>query len=487
MKFLCKKNIKIKILTLNDTYQTNYYGRWTQKANEIIDNEKDTSTIFVKVFGGDFLFPSKYSFILDGHDMILASNASQFNVIGIGNHEFDGGKPVLAELALMSNTPLLCSNLDLFVLSQLNMKDNYSFTINNVKFGAVAFLTQETPQLSNGSRDLKFESIKYVFETQKKFLLSSDIKILVFHDNIERIIEYLEFYPCDKELVDVIVTGHQHIVYAGYIDRPNYRIPIVQMGQDAFGLGYIELDYNTCCKRIVNSFVDVKVIPPTLPETPEIELLTKWVQDISAPYFQLTIGFVRDYPLNGLRQFVRNQEVNMGDLVADSFLYTGLVSSISAPKENIFAITNSGSVRNNSVLPIGFEITGEYIYTILPFQNSLVAIEIIGRSNVNKLINYLALTSLSKKALGGWLQISKNLFFDYITNTFELIDGTQGETDKFYLIVTDFLADGGDGYTELTKLKTLLIDVPVQNSLINYIGFLGGNVSYTDVYTRIIQ
>lgn len=43
--------------------------------------------------------------------MVLASNASNFDVIGIGNHEFDNGQPVLAELASMSSQPLICSNL----------------------------------------------------------------------------------------------------------------------------------------------------------------------------------------------------------------------------------------------------------------------------------------------------------------------------------------------------------------------------------------
>lgn len=98
----------------------------------------------------------------------------------------------------------------------------------------------------------------------------------------------------------------------------------------------------------------------------------------------------------------------------------------------------------------------------------------------------MALTSFSKIGSGGWLQISNNLLFNYKTNIFELIDGTQGQTDKFYLIIPDFLANGGDGYTELTKFNTLLIDVPFQNSLINYINYLGGNISYSNIYNRII-
>ncbi len=480
------KKIKIKFLTLNDTYQTNYFGRWAQKADEIIFNELEPTTIFVKVFGGDYLFLSKFSAILQGHDMVLAGNASKFDVVGIGNHEFDGGKPVLTELALMAETPIICSNLTKDILVQFNLKDNISFSKNGIKFGAISYLTQEASQISSGARDLKFQDINYIFETQKEFLLSQNIRILVFHDDIDNIINYFNTHPENKELVDVIVTGHQHIIYTGYIDRCNYRIPIVQMGQDAYGLGYIELEYNECFKCLTNSFVDVIVIPPTFPETKEISLLTKWVDEVSAPYFKKTIGVVVDYPLDGLRFNIRNQETNIGDLVSDAFLFTGKKTPLDGPKENIFSVSNSGGIRNNSILPIGFEVTGETVYNILPFQNDIVALEIIGRTNVNNLINYLAVTSFSNKNTPRWLQVSKNIIFNYQTKTYELVGGTQGETDKFYLMVYDFLANGGDGYTELQKLKKFELDIPSQNSLIDYILSLGGNISYTTDYTRII-
>lgn len=486
MILINNKQKKIKILTLNDTYQTNYYGRWAQKAEEIIQNEPESDTIFVKIFGGDFLFPSKYSLVLQGHDMILASNASGFDAVGIGNHEFDGGKLVLAELSVMSNVPLLCSNLQPEILKQLNMVNNISFIKNNIKFGVVGFLIQETPQLSTGARDLTFENIDYVFETQKNFLLSSDVKILIFHDNIQKIIDYLEFNPEKKKLVDAIVTGHQHIVYTGYIDREGYRIPIVQMGQDAFGLGYIEIEYNRFFKCLTNSFVEVQIIPPTSPETQEIQVLTNWVIDVTAPFFKDTIGIVKDFPLDGLRQTVRNKEANMGDLLTDAYLFTG-TSRLEAISGNVFAITNSGSIRNNSIYPIDFEITGEVVYEIIPFPNNVVALEIIGRSNANALINYLATTSISKIGSGGWLQISNNLFFDYKNNNFELIGGSMSETDKFYLMCTDFTADGGDGYTELIKFKRLSIDLPTQLSLFEYVEKqLRGIISYSNIPTRII-
>jgi hypothetical protein len=102
------------------------------------------------------------------------------------------------------------------------------------------------------------------------------------------------------------------------------------------------------------------------------------------------------------------------------------------------------------------------------------------------LINYIAEVSLSKQTLGGWAQISKNVVFDYVNHQYSLIGGSDSETDLFYLIVTDFLSNGNDGYTELKNYDRLLIDIPCQIALINYIKFLN-NISYTTYYTRIIE
>lgn len=386
----------------------------------------------------------------------------------------------------MSNSPILCSNLDPETVKQLNLKVNYKFSKNNIKFGVISYLTQETSQISIGAKNLEFKDLDYVFNNQKKFLSSCDIKILLFHDNIQVIKDYLEANPKNKYYVDIIVTGQEHIKVAEYIERNNYRIPIVQAGENANGLGYIELKYNTSCKKIKSSFVEVKDIQNQTPETPEIKLLTEWVNKVAEPYFNQTIGVIKNYPLNGVTSFVRNNESNIGDLITDAYLFTGNQYPLEGPIENRFSVTNSGTIRNGTILPIDYNITGKTILEITPFSNILVALKIIGRDNVNKLLSYLGQTSLSKKSTGGWLQVSKNLSFNYKTNKYELIGGTQGSTDVFYLIVNNFLADGDDGYSELTKLTKFAIDVPVQTSLINYIGNLQGIVSYPEQGNRIV-
>lgn len=475
----------VVILSLNDTYYTSGFGLWGQKALDIINANTDVDTTFVKVLAGDYLFINKYSSIFNGHDMVLAANACKFDIGCLGNHEFDGGEDSLKELMSMSSFPLVCSNTSLETAKSLNYYTRYSFTKDNINFGVIGYTAPLTNVLSLGAKNITFYDLDYLFNNNRIFLQSSHIRILLFHDDISKIIDYLETYPEKKTLIDVICTGHQHVVYVGYVSRKGFNIPIIQMGSDAQGLGKVELFFDTITKQCVNSTANILNISANAPQLPEIVVLNNWVQKISAPIFKNKIGVVKDYELNGISTIIRNNETNLGDLIADSFLQTGITRITNTSENNIFAITNSGSIRNNSIIPIDTEISVETVYTILPFSGDVVGIEMIGKTEMNTFLNYIANISLSKKGAGAWLQISKNMEFNYITKTYTLKNGSMSETDKFYCILPQFLADGNDGYTNLKNYTRLKIDVPVQNTLITYINFINGIVSYPNTATRI--
>ena len=485
--------VNIKILTLNDTYDPKYMGQWKQKQVDIF-NVTPTDTLQLSIFGGDFLFPNKGSSIMQGNDMVLASNICHFDAIGVGNHEFDAGQNILAQLSLESNSPLICSNISKTTCDKLNLEYNYTLLKGGINVGIIAFVTQETSYISLGGTGIDFLSIDEMFNLHEKFLSNCDLKCLIFHAKISYLYDYMKLHPEKKKLVDFVVCGHEHIIFADYIERDNgCPIPVVEMGSDTSGIGIIDLVLNKTRKYPVESSVRVEVIDTlTAPIYPASKILLDWVNKIEAPFFKEEIGIVLNYNLNGIKSSIRNQETNLSDLVADSYLYSGIREPFAIIPENIASILNSGSIKNNSIIPINTKITTETVYTIVPFQNALYAIVVKGRSKFNELITYLGKASFSKKNTGGWLQISKNLVFNYVNNTYTLTNGTNNETDLFYLMMPDYLANGGDEYSELIKYDRLLLGTPCQNALINYIKFptanygLNGQVSYATTYTRII-
>jgi 2',3'-cyclic-nucleotide 2'-phosphodiesterase (5'-nucleotidase family) len=335
-----------------------------------------------------------------------------------------------------------------------------------------------------------------MFINNKEFLSENDLNILLFHGDLDEITSYFSDDNNNeyKLLIDAIVLGHEHNNYIGYIQRVGKpSIPYAEVALDStgnFGLGIIDLKYNNTKRKLelatVNSTYGKE-------ESSELTNLSKIVTNIVTPFFKETIGVVQDYALDGTKSVIRNNESNMGDFVVDSFLDVAkkrlLVNKI--PQENIFGIVNSGAIRNDSIIPVGYNFTTETVYTVLPFVNEIVFLKITGKQNLLSLIDYLGNTSFTKKNSGGWLQITKNLKFDYINKKFELLDYNTS-IEEYYLVLNDFLAEGNDGYSELKNnvnysSDKLSSDIPSQNALIEYVKkTLNGIISISNIYNRII-
>lgn len=243
---------------------------------------------------------------------------------------------------------------------------------------------------------------------------------------------------------------------------------------------------NFLITKIKKIFNDKKLTYPSVNITMSKRYLNKYFKKRPDINFNLVIGKIINYDLNGIRTIVRSNETNLGNLVTDSLLYAGLITFTNIPKENIFAFVNSGSIRNNTILYKNTDLKVSDVYTIIPFAEIYKGIEIVGRSAVNNFLNYIGTRSLSLRGTGAWLQITQNMEFNYKTKNYILKGGSENETDKFYCIVTSFIANGGDGYTELPKYNIIDTKIKSHQNLINYIKYIGGSVSYSDTKTRLI-
>ena len=243
---------------------------------------------------------------------------------------------------------------------------------------------------------------------------------------------------------------------------------------------------NFLITKIKKIFNDKKLNFPEINITMSKKYLNKYFKKRPDINYNLVIGNIINYDLNGIRTIVRSNETNLGNLVSDSILYAGLITFVDIPKENMFALVNGGSIRNNTILYKNTDLKVSDIYTIIPFAEIYQGVEIIGRSAVNNLLNYIGSRSLSLRGTGAWLQISKNMEFNYKTKKYILKGGSENETDKFYCILTSYLANGGDGYTEFPKYKIIDTKIKSQQNLINYIKSIGGSVSYSDTISRLI-
>jgi 5'-nucleotidase/UDP-sugar diphosphatase len=135
---------------------------------------------------------------------------------------------------------------------------------------------------------------------------------------------------------------------------------------------------------------------------------------------------------------VRSRESNLGDLLADIFRQTTGADAV---------IINGGGIRAS--IPKGI-ITVKDIYSVLPFNNYLVAIKLTGKQ-IREALEY-GVSGLEAGA-GRFPQVS-GLSFTYKSKAPAgsrvkkiMIGGQPLDPKKEYTVATnDFMAAGGDGY-----------------------------------------
>lgn len=166
--------------------------------------------------------------------------------------------------------------------------------------------------------------------------------------------------------------------------------------------------------------------------------------------------------LNGMREHVRSQETNLGNLVTDVLRQrTGAD----------IAVYNGGGIRASAQMG---EITLEMAMDILAFQNEVVTLEMTGARVVEMLEHGIA---AYPAVSGRFLQVSGIRFYfdparpegDRITRV--LVGGSPLASDRTYTVATnDFLAAGGDGYAMLEGARTLdVADTHDQAMFIQYL------------------
>jgi 2',3'-cyclic-nucleotide 2'-phosphodiesterase (5'-nucleotidase family) len=165
---------------------------------------------------------------------------------------------------------------------------------------------------------------------------------------------------------------------------------------------------------------------------------------------------------DGERASVRTKETNLGNLVADI---------IREAVDCDIAVTNGGGIRA-SIHP--GEIRVADVYNTLPFDNTLVAVEMMGMDILEALEHSVRLLPEQN---GGFLQVS-GLTFEVDPNALPggrilnvMVGGKKLSTSAYYTVATnDFLAAGGDGYETFMNAKLVAeTGIMLRDVMVDYI------------------
>jgi len=156
-------------------------------------------------------------------------------------------------------------------------------------------------------------------------------------------------------------------------------------------------------------------------------------------------------------------ETKLGNLVADLSLTVANKLYKPSDKESIdFCLLNFGGLRTS--LPKG-EITRGKIFELMPFENELVVVT-ISKENYYSFLKYIYQSG--GQPISGNVSIKKE-GDDIIMDFIDKFKNRSTELDKFKILTSDYLANGGDKMNFfLDPLNTEAIGIKLRDAIIQY-------------------
>lgn len=418
----------------------------------------------ILVDAGDYSQGEVYVSDTKGLDAVEMMNAAGYDVVSLGNHEFDYGFDQLKSNMSKAKFKVLCA--DVFNADGTPIFDaNYTYTTKSgVKIGFFGMETPETqtkanPALIKGLTFATDDAFTKAAADQVKALKDDDIVICVSHLGVDaesKPYRSTDLYAAVKG-IDFIIDAHSHTVM---IKGENGE-PIQSTGTKFANIGVIVIDDAT--KKIEsNSLFEIK--EDTAKDATVAAAAQKIIDRIDKEYG--AVFAKSEVELNGAKapNGNRDSETNNGDLITDAMLWKVMQNKegLTVDADHVVAITNGGGIRD--YIKVG-DVTKKDIKTVLPFGNTVAVIYVTGA----ELLEALEASTYSLP-VGGFPQvcgisytISTAVAYDanaetYPSSTYygpktinrvsiNSINGKEFKVDDTYAVVTNnFVADGGDTY-----------------------------------------
>ena len=418
----------------------------------------------ILVDAGDYSQGEVYVSDTKGLDAVEMMNVTGYDVVTLGNHEFDYGYAQLKENMTKADFKILCANV--YGEDGTPIFDaNYTYTTKSgVKIGFFGMETPEAQTKANPAliKGLKFDTdLKAVAEKQLEALKDDDVVIALSHlgvDDSSKPYTSYDLYNAAKG-IDFIIDGHSHSVMA----KGKNGEPIQSTGTKFANIGVIVID--DASKKIEsNSLYEIK--EDTAKDAAVAAAAQKIIDRIDKEYGAV---FAKSkVELNGAKapNGNRDGETNNGDLITDAMLWKVMQNKegLTVNEDHVVAITNGGGIR--AAIKVG-DVTKKDIKTVLPFGNTIEVIYVTGTELLEALE---ASTFCVPESIGGFPQvsgisytISTGAVYDANAETYPAstyygpksinrvtinsINGKEFKANDTYAVVTNnFCAEGGDTY-----------------------------------------
>ncbi|MEG3753220.1 bifunctional UDP-sugar hydrolase/5'-nucleotidase UshA [Psychromonas arctica] len=486
--WVADQEYKLTILHTNDNhghFWQNKYGEYGMPARATLINyiraevEADGGSVLL-LSGGDVNTGVPESDLLDAKPDFIGMNMIGYDAMAVGNHEFDNPLDVLAQQASWANFPFLAANI---YKDGQRMFDAYKiFDKDGLKIAVIGLTTEDTAKIGNPEfiqqvkfTDPKVEAKQVIAELKAKE--NPDVIIATTHmghylngdsgsnaPGDVQLARYLE--PGDLDMVvgghsqePVCMEGHNqyakfkagndctpdrqngtYIVQAHewgkYVGRADYTFKNGKLTLQSYKLIPVNLKQKVTGEdgKKTRVFVDQEIV-----QDEKVLNTLKPFQEQGQEALNLIIGS-SDGLLQGERKVVRNNQTNLGYLIASSHKHRVQAD---------FSIMNSGGIRSS--IEAG-DISYKDILTVQPFANTITYVDMSGQ----EVLQYLNQVATKQKDSGAYPQFAgitmqiNNMQVSQVSISGKPLQ----EKQQYRFSVPSFNAAGGDGYPDITQHKS---------------------------------
>lgn len=492
----------IVILYDNDVHcAVDGYAKMAALKNDMLKND----IYLALASSGDFVQGGSLGAISKGGYMIDVINKVGYDVVTLGNHEFDYGIPRLKELvAKLTATTVVCNLYDLTTDSRM-FAPYRMFDFGDTP---VAVIGVATPYSFISSTPAYFqnEDGEYIYSLCADNLY--DVVQNMVDDARQQGAEYvvvISHLGCDvgfdpinsltlianTDGIDVVLDGHSHTVMERQeVDnKSGQKTVLTSTGSHFDNIGCLTIGKDG---TITTKLLDMKEYDKADPAVAAvIDSVKNEYKIMGSRVIGHSDAFLSAKQANG-EWIVRNNTSGIGDFLADAFR-TVLGADI--------AVMGGGSIRSN--MKDG-EITFNDIYSVFPFENTAGVATMSGQ----KVLDMLEFSvSASPVDFGGFLHpsgitfdvdnsiespvvVDVNKIFQYIDkgerriSNVKVLDAKSGEylpidPDATYTVAgsTYLLKSNGDGYALLNGVPVNDVGALDTQIVEQYIReYLGGNI-----------
>ncbi len=429
-------------------------ARVATKINELRDKVKNAGGNVIVLDAGDQFQGSLFYTTYKGDAAAEFMNTIGFDVMAVGNHEFDDGPEGLSKFLDKVKHPVISGNTDVSANDLLanRIPANVVLDVGGEKIGIVSVLATDTDETSSPGDAVRFEDEIEFLKKDVAALQASGVNKIIALTHVG--------FNKDKAIaaavpgLDAVVGGHSHTLLSNTKEgAPSYPtmvkgadgrdVPVVQAYAYSKYVGDLTLVFDDE-GNLTGASGDTVLLDSSV--EPDAAILAR-VSELGGPIEAVKSKVVSQSQglIEGNRDVCRAEECAMGNLVADAMLDRVKDQGIQ------IAYQNGGGLRAS--IDEG-EITMGEVLTVLPFQNTLSTFQIKGQGILDALENGVGQV---EDGAGRFPQVAGMKFvWDAAAEPGKRVVSVSVEGDngyepldpaKVYGVVTNnYVRTGGDGY-----------------------------------------